>query len=87
METGNDSQKTAACSILLAVASTEAMATMHEAIPSIIKMYNGGTLSQKNAAKQVLERLCRNKTFRGKILNLVGNGRHVLRLIFLLTSA
>ncbi|KAG9407182.1 hypothetical protein AC1031_001877 [Aphanomyces cochlioides] len=79
METGNDSQKTAACSILLAVASTEAMATMHEAIPSIIKMYNGGTLSQKNAAKQVLERLCRNKTFRGNILNLVGNDNLVIR--------
>ncbi|ETW05467.1 hypothetical protein H310_03230 [Aphanomyces invadans] len=79
METGNDSQKTAACSILLAVASTEAMAGMTDTIPSVVKLYNSGTLSQKQAAKQVLERLCRHKALRGTIVSMVGEDHLMLR--------
>ncbi|KAF0687870.1 Aste57867_20457 [Aphanomyces stellatus] len=79
METGNDSQKTAACQILLAVANTEAMANMRESIPCIVKVYLNGTQSQKSAAKQVLEQLSRHKDFRHLIVRLVGADSHLFR--------
>ncbi|ETV76558.1 hypothetical protein, variant [Aphanomyces astaci] len=79
METGNDSQKTAACNILLAVASTEAVGNMADTVPSVVKLYNTGTLSQKTAAKQVLERLCRHRALRGTILGMVGADDLMLR--------
>ncbi|RHZ19908.1 hypothetical protein DYB37_002714 [Aphanomyces astaci] len=86
METGNDSQKTAACNILLAVASTEAVGNMADTVPSVVKLYNTGTLSQKTAAKQVLERLCRHRALRGTILGMVGAAQGIALKIHAGTS-
>ncbi|OQR84666.1 hypothetical protein ACHHYP_13085 [Achlya hypogyna] len=68
---GNDSQKTAACIVLTALASTDLLEKMKDAIGPVVNLYCEGTVPQKKAAKIVLEKLSRNKLFKEQIVALV----------------
>ncbi|KDO35416.1 hypothetical protein SPRG_00264 [Saprolegnia parasitica CBS 223.65] len=68
---GNDSQKTAACIVLAALAATDLLVKMKDAIGPVVNLYCEGTVPQKKAAKIVLEKLSRHKPFKEQIVALV----------------
>ncbi|RHZ01137.1 hypothetical protein DYB37_002716 [Aphanomyces astaci] len=68
LDTGVDSQKTAAAHVLVAIASTDKVDAMAKAIPIMVKLFYRGSTAQKRLAVDVLSKLGRRKQFKQIIL-------------------
>ncbi|RHY65799.1 hypothetical protein DYB38_011723, partial [Aphanomyces astaci] len=68
LDTGVDSQKTAAAHVLVAIASTDKVDAMAKAIPIMVKLFYRGSTAQKRLAVDVLSKLGRRKQFKQMIL-------------------
>ncbi|KAH9115092.1 hypothetical protein AeMF1_010854 [Aphanomyces euteiches] len=74
LEQGTESQKTSACHIVAALASTEIVHEMGPVIPLIVKLLYRGSAAQKRVASATLSKLGRRKALKPAIADIVGQG-------------
>ncbi|KAG9407184.1 hypothetical protein AC1031_001879 [Aphanomyces cochlioides] len=74
LDQGTESQKTSACHIVAALASTEIVHEMAPVIPLIVKLLYRGSAAQKRVASDTLSKLGRRKALKPAIADFVGQG-------------